>query len=141
MSRNYKHTKEYMAKYRDKHRERLRAYNRARYWQPEAVAKRKKDWPINRIKQRIYEKRWRDKRPPLVYRWRDGNGVIEYVGRGTFQRLRAHITKSNWWTPEHTYSYMVCRNEWHAMHLEGLWGELFQPRRNVEGYRHGKRGG
>ena len=28
------------------------------------------------------------------------------------------------------------RDEWHAMELEGQWGQRFQPRYNIEGIRH-----
>jgi len=36
----------------------------------------------------------------------------------------------------HTLLIMTCETEWQAMEYEGRWGAHYQPRYNVEGYRH-----
>lgn len=73
----------------------------------------------------------------LVYRWISPDGYTAYVGRGPITRVLAHKNKcrSPWWEPNMFYRTLRARNEWHAMKLEGLWGELFRPRYNKEGYR------
>lgn len=74
-------------------------------------------------------------RQKYVYRWISPEGFTAYVGRGVMQRAVSHQKGSPWWKPGMTLSTLKARNEWHAMKLEGLWGELFQPRFNAEGYR------
>ena len=88
----------------------------------------------NPEKIRQAQKNYYNTQPIVVYRWRNAEGIVDYVGRGTLLRAKRRKT-ATWWTPEHTMSYMVCRNEWHSMRMEGIWGELFQPRYNKDGYR------
>ena len=76
---------------------------------------------------------------PLVYVWIAPDGQADYVGRGGRRRAITHgigITRADWWTPEHTLLTEACDSEWQAMEMEGRWGAFFQPRHNVEGYRH-----
>lgn len=117
--------KEYNKRYYEKHKKEI--YRNQRKW-----------YLANKDRYHALNKKYRDNLPPVVYRWRDGKGIIDYVGRGSLARARIHAHRSKWWTPEHTMSYMICRNEWHSMKMEGIWGELFQPRYNKDGYRRNK---
>lgn len=72
---------------------------------------------------------------PLVYRWISPKGFTAYVGRGTLHRANQHRTRSFWFEDGMFLRILYARNEWHSMRLEGLWGELFRPRYNKDGYR------
>jgi len=90
---------------------------------------------IERQNQRYAEQR------PVVYVWIAPDGKADYVGRGTEARAVSHGYPyrrkwSPWWTPEHRLRMKVCDSEWHAMEMEGVWGQFYQPRFNKEGYRH-----
>ena len=72
----------------------------------------------------------------MVYAYFSPDGKVDYVGRGTPNRVKSHKTKSKWWTPQHMVLTMTCDSEWHAMEMEGKWGARYLPRYNKEGYRH-----
>ncbi len=76
-------------------------------------------------------------RPHFVYMYVSPKGYVAYVGRGSMQRVIAHQKdrRSSWYETDMVLHTMPARNEWHAMQLEGEWGERFQPRYNIEGIR------
>lgn len=92
----------------------------------------------------LYEYRNRYKRTPrdgssvpiVVYAWIAPDGKADYVGRGIGKRPLSHRQR-DWWTPQHILVSMTCRAEWEAMAREGEWIGHYQPRHNIEGYRHG----
>lgn len=88
-----------------------------------------------RERHREYSRNRKANLKPLVYRWINPDGItVDYVGRGTIDRARDK-RKKEWLTKEHTLIYEECLNEWHAMEMEGKWGQLYHPRYNVDGYR------
>lgn len=91
----------------------------------------------NRVYQKAYYADWvRLPRSVVVYRWFEPDtGVTLYVGRGTSRRPHWHRSRSLWATSTMVLKMQIARNEWHAMALEGRWGERYQPIHNKDGYR------
>jgi alanyl-tRNA synthetase len=98
--------------------------------------KRNAEWAKkNKPKRAVIESRYYRSLCPLVYRWvSPSKKFTAYVGRGTMRRAMQH-RNSPWYEPDMVVKVLRARNEWHSMHLEGLWGELFRPRYNKDGYR------
>jgi hypothetical protein len=96
------------------------------------LRERAKQWRLNNPN---YSKARTSRKISIVYVWMNPDGQADYVGRGTKERAQSHKKKS-WYTPQHTLLTMTCDNEWQAMEYEGIWGARYQPRYNIEGYRH-----
>jgi hypothetical protein len=95
----------------------------------------KKNRDVLRARQNATAKQRRASLKPIVYRWLNPDGItVDYVGRGTIERAKDK-KKKEWLTKEHTLIYEECLNEWHAMEMEGKWGQLYAPRYNKDGYR------
>lgn len=112
---------------------------RAKSWRLEHPAETKEHQNVYYMRhseqRRNYNKEYKKALPVLVYRWISPKGYTAYVGRGTRYRINSHKRNSAWYEPDMFVRTLKARNEWHAMKLEGLWGELFQPRYNKDGYR------
>ena len=102
-----------------------------KWWAKLSSEQRKAYWKLG-------NKRWYEKMVPLVYLFAASDGTVDYVGRGTEERVRQHKSLKDWWTPNHITLSMTCDNEWQAMEYEGKWGGRYLPRYNKEGYRHSK---
>jgi len=114
-------------------------YERNKIWQsnnPERLKQFQKNYyERKREEKREYNRKYKKSLPIFVYRWISPEGYTAYVGRGTRYRINSHKKRSQWFESNMFVRTLKARNEWHAMRLEGLWGELFQPRYNKDGYR------